>query len=349
SALTKTNAFSVSIANITDGYAGTNQFQRISYTAFGGTFKLSFQGKTTSPLDYNITAAALKTALEGLSTIGAGNVDVVSNSTGIANAYLFTVEFKGTLANTNEPLLVGDGANLGSGIAGTVSETQHGSPGVDHKYRLRLPVVGPGPVGQGYDPHLWLRFKNPNTQVVSRVQLIYAYNYSLSMTANSANLASYLQTQIQSMDAVGSGNVIVTPANGGQALGGLDSNGPYSYWEFDIEFAGALGDTDLTGPGYVLGYPIGTPPSLANDLSVQGLDIYYKWVYSATSYNLVHSPNTGASPPIASSAFLTEQVQGSNVGKNEKQTIALAAAPKGGTFTLTMAGQTTAPLAYNIS
>src|SRR5207245_2239677 len=126
-----------------------NQFQRISYTAYSGTFKLSFQGKTTPALAYNISATDLKAALEGLSTIRAGNVNVVSNSTG-PNFFMFTVEFKGTLSNINQAILVGDGANLGSGIGGTLSEAQHGYPGTDHVYLLDLPLA-PGSVDQGND------------------------------------------------------------------------------------------------------------------------------------------------------------------------------------------------------
>lgn len=56
--------------------AGTNEVQTVTTTGTpaGGTFKLQFRGQRTGPLAYNITSAALDTALEALSTIGVGKV-----------------------------------------------------------------------------------------------------------------------------------------------------------------------------------------------------------------------------------------------------------------------------------
>lgn len=62
----------------------------------GGTFTLTFGANTTAALAYNISAAALQTALQGLASIGSGNVSVV----GTAGVY-YTVTFIGALANTN--------------------------------------------------------------------------------------------------------------------------------------------------------------------------------------------------------------------------------------------------------
>jgi hypothetical protein len=61
-----------------------------------GTFTLTMGGQTTSGIQYNATAAAVQTALEALSTIGAGNV-IVTRTTGTstlaqANA-VYTIEF----------------------------------------------------------------------------------------------------------------------------------------------------------------------------------------------------------------------------------------------------------------
>src|SRR5262249_21651446 len=189
--LAKVNAYSASVATVVNGYAGTNQIQHISYSGVGGTFRVTFQGQTTPNLPYNISAADMKTALEGLTSIGAGNVGVTSVATGSSTNFQFNVEFQGALRNTNAPLLVGDGTNLGSGIAGSVVESQAGYPGANHKYRLWLPYAGPEPSGSGYVSQLLLRFKNPTTQVTSRVQLSY--------TSATQNLVGYLQSQLESM------------------------------------------------------------------------------------------------------------------------------------------------------
>jgi hypothetical protein len=78
--------------------------------ADGGTFTLSFLGQTTSPIAYKADdtgakkAAAVQEALEALSTIGAGNVEV----TGAAP---YTVTFKGPLTGTTS-LLSANGSAL---------------------------------------------------------------------------------------------------------------------------------------------------------------------------------------------------------------------------------------------
>lgn len=55
---------------------GNNEVQTLTINATGGTFTGTFGGQTTAAVAYNATAAVLKAALEALSTIGTGNVDV---------------------------------------------------------------------------------------------------------------------------------------------------------------------------------------------------------------------------------------------------------------------------------
>lgn len=88
----------------------------------GGTFTLTFKGQTTSAIAYNATAAAAKSALEALSTIGAGNVDVtLATST-------YTVIFTGTLGNKPQPLMTASGASLTGGTSPgvTIAQTNQG-------------------------------------------------------------------------------------------------------------------------------------------------------------------------------------------------------------------------------
>jgi len=53
-----------------------NEIQRIiiSGTPTGGTYTLTFDGQTTGNLNHNTTAAAVRTALEGLSNVDSGDV-----------------------------------------------------------------------------------------------------------------------------------------------------------------------------------------------------------------------------------------------------------------------------------
>lgn len=68
----------------------------------GGTFTLTFDGDTTGDLPVTATPAQVQTALEGLASIGAGNVRV----TGVAG--LYKVEYIGALADQDVQQLTGD-------------------------------------------------------------------------------------------------------------------------------------------------------------------------------------------------------------------------------------------------
>jgi hypothetical protein len=87
--------------------AGVNEIQALAFTATTGSFALAFEGQETVALPANATAAAVQTALQNLSTIGAGNVLV----TGTAGN--FVVTFQKALANTNvAPLTLVSAGNI---------------------------------------------------------------------------------------------------------------------------------------------------------------------------------------------------------------------------------------------
>lgn len=71
----------------------------------GGTFTLTFEGDTTSALAWDATSATIQTALEALTSIGAGNVAVAGDGP-------HTVTFDGDLAGQNVSLLTADGSSL---------------------------------------------------------------------------------------------------------------------------------------------------------------------------------------------------------------------------------------------
>lgn len=96
-------------------------------TADGGTRRLGYKGQWTSNLAWNAADSALESALEGLSTIGAGNIVVAGSGP-------YTYTFAGDLANTDVDLLDVDDALLEDGGApGTgssvIAETTPGSTG----------------------------------------------------------------------------------------------------------------------------------------------------------------------------------------------------------------------------
>lgn len=71
SALTGDTAPTAAVATTTAGKAGTDEVQSVTITdATGGTFTLTFNGKTTAAIAYNATPAQVQAALRALSTIG---------------------------------------------------------------------------------------------------------------------------------------------------------------------------------------------------------------------------------------------------------------------------------------
>jgi hypothetical protein len=90
--------------------SGVNEVQTVTISGgpTGGTFSLTFQGQTTPALAYNASTSAVQTALQALSTIGAGNATV----TGTAGTS-YVVTFVGALAATNVPSIVAVGTFTG--------------------------------------------------------------------------------------------------------------------------------------------------------------------------------------------------------------------------------------------
>ncbi|MCV7174943.1 hypothetical protein [Mycolicibacterium sphagni] len=104
----------------------TNTIQHLTITATSGTFTLArlFAGiGATSALAYDIDAADLQTAIQGLSGIGSGNVTVTATGD-----YNFDIEFVGSLTGTGvNQLVVDDSGLVPAGTASAkVTVTQSG-------------------------------------------------------------------------------------------------------------------------------------------------------------------------------------------------------------------------------
>ena len=108
--------------NTNEGTAAVDEIQTISSTATGGTFAMSFGGQTTGALAFNATAAQIDTALEALSSIGAGNVTCAGGPLGTAGV---TVAFAGTLAGQDAAMVTVDNTNMTGGTA-SIAETTKG-------------------------------------------------------------------------------------------------------------------------------------------------------------------------------------------------------------------------------
>lgn len=112
---------------------GANEQQEIELkptsvrTTSGGSFRLTFEGQTTSPLRMDAPPAEVQTALSSLSTIGVGNVKVVGAPEG--GVYTYGVEFTGALAVKAVPQLGIATSGLPAGASGVTAITRGSSPG----------------------------------------------------------------------------------------------------------------------------------------------------------------------------------------------------------------------------
>lgn len=100
-----------------------------SWIPSDNTWTLSFGGQTTSLLSDNSTAAAVEAALESLSTIGSGNVEVSGSS--INGSGMLAVHFTGDLAGQNVSSLVWDLVDFNSSFGISVGVLQTGGGGTD--------------------------------------------------------------------------------------------------------------------------------------------------------------------------------------------------------------------------
>jgi hypothetical protein len=112
--------------------SGANEIKTITRSGgFGGTFTLSFNGATTGNIAYNASSSTVRTALEGLSTVGTGNVSVSGGSS------TWTVTFTGALAATDVASMTANSSIFGGSVNTTT--TSQGIPGTPD-YR---PFSGP--------------------------------------------------------------------------------------------------------------------------------------------------------------------------------------------------------------
>lgn len=100
---------------------GIDEVQTITITGSptGGTWTATFRGQTATGLAYNITPDALETALEALTSVGAGNVRVTGSA---GSSYVVT--FLNDLGNQDVPAMTVSGAGLTGGTSPAVAVAQ---------------------------------------------------------------------------------------------------------------------------------------------------------------------------------------------------------------------------------
>ena len=189
SSLTGTNT-SISIAVLSEGGGNEVQTFTLAGTGLGGTFTVTVNGvganATTGAQAFNVTAAALQTAIGNLASVGTGNVTVLGSSGTTGGVY--TLVFRNALAGVN---IVAPVAT--SSLTGTT------------------PTITPATVAEA--------FLGDETQTLTYVAG--TANYTLTFRgATTAPLAynatvGAVQAALESLPTIGSGNVQVTGVTGG--------------------------------------------------------------------------------------------------------------------------------------
>jgi hypothetical protein len=100
---------SITVQTQTEGSATQNEVQQITVSATEGQFTLSFEGQTTSALEFDASGKEVREALEALPTIGAKNVKNLKLETkGLSRTY--PIEFTAALAAKDVPQIEGKSA-----------------------------------------------------------------------------------------------------------------------------------------------------------------------------------------------------------------------------------------------
>ena len=186
---------------------------RLTNTPTGGTFTLSFNGYTTAGIAYNAAAATVQTALEGLTSIGAGNITVTGTST-----TSFTATFAGTLVGINQPAITGSGASL-TGSRVDCSITRAAIAKANEKQQVAIDGTASGGT-------FTLTFNSETTTSI-------AYNAS----------AATVQTALEGLATPVPGDVTVTGSAGGPWL--VEWKGAYA----NTNVAEMTATSSLTGSG----------------------------------------------------------------------------------------------------
>jgi hypothetical protein len=124
------------------GLQSEQQTITITGTPTGGTFTLTYSSQTTSAIPYNATAAAVKSALEALSNIEAG--DIIATGGPLPGSPV-VVTFTGSLAGTNVAQMTSTPSLTGGStptVTVTTSSAGAGWTDLGHTSREDLPEFG---------------------------------------------------------------------------------------------------------------------------------------------------------------------------------------------------------------
>lgn len=190
----------------------SDEVQRITIEAASGQFKLTFGADTSPNLAFNASSAQVQSALEGLPSIGAGNVSVSGGPGDASGSHPYVVDFLGSLAGTDVPQIsVANGtAPLAGKVGAEVSTKVPGGPSVKEVQEVTITAA---------EGQFNLTFGADTTP-------------DLAFNASAAEVASALQA----LPSIGAGDALVS--------GGPGS--PTGKTPYVVEFSGALANKNVS-------------------------------------------------------------------------------------------------------
>jgi len=358
-------AFLVNVTRTRTGAAGQNEIQRIAFgaTPTGGTFTLSYSGQTTSAIDYDATAGEIEDALEALSNLAPGDVVVTGTVPTI------TIEFDGTLAETNVATIVVDGGSLTGGTFGiSVSTTQvGGSDGTNAVWVLVFST--------DYNELMTYTF---SANVTETGDAAYVY-LSRSMTAAEVeaafNSSFTLGTTVTATEQPGNSEFVLT--FGGTAAGKTvtmeddDSGQAVATLNTQGSGGGATNETQVVtltgspaGGTFTLTFDGQTTSAIAWNATAATVKTELEALSNVTTVTVTKAgfsytvefedpggadvaEMTGSAASLSGISAVVTVTQAHSVAINEQQRVAFSSAATGGTFTLTYSGQTTSALDWD--
>lgn len=209
-------------------------------------FTISWGGQTTGTLHANDTKATVQAALDGLSSIGAGNSLVTGNLGGNSSESMYNsglnVEFKGTLANAAQALFTF--TSIGSTVLPTASHSTVDSPaqlGSSGTYSYSYGTVAVEFTGTlGSTPQSLMTHSDTTiTNTITQLQLGANGTYNNSVTPVSIHftgtLGSAPQSLITTTNTAGPGTQVVT-----ETTHGVVGTNSYSYTPVIATFMGTM-------------------------------------------------------------------------------------------------------------
>lgn len=347
-----------------------NEIQQLQFSGApsGGTFTLSFAGQSTDPIPFDASAADIQGYLGHLDPIGHGNVAVAAGP----GPNEFTIEFVQGLGNLNTVQTLVDDTNLvgataststttaGSQPAAAVVTTSSGSGAVLNAVTLSNTAAPT----QGHN--MIQRLAPVNGPDAGTFTL--TFDGQTTATLNFDAAASEIQTALEALSNIDPGDITVTGGDISTAEVLIEFSGQYlrqNVAQITVDASNLSAATDRneiqqltftetpTGGTFRLTFDGQTTGNIAFNASTAQLESSLESLATIDDVSVTTTSSgyeTTFLGTLSNSDVSELIVDDSNLtGTNEQQRITIDAAVSGGSFQITVLGDTTGNISHNAS